>query len=304
MFQNIVAQSRKTLPITAVYTAVMAFLLFTIDNSLWLHMACVVLTGYVMLLINNNNALIRIYSRLPSSIFLVLAVMVTCLCKSLEANVVQLFFALHLLTLFRTYQNKRGMGDVCASFIMLGVASTMFVQILFFVPFSWLLLIVRMQAGSVKNFFASIIGLLVPYWLWAAYTVYIGDYMCVIDHLASIATFEPLCQGIMSPSMLVNLVFIYVTGIVAIAHFYRYSYHESIRTRMMFYSLILLFLLISLFIVLQPSHSAFLLRMLIVTASPVVAHYFTFTRSRITNWQFIASLLVILILTAYNTWML
>ncbi len=304
MFQNIVAQSRKTLPITAVYTAVMAFLFEAVDSSLWIHFLCILFTGYMMLLINNNNALIRIYSRLPSSIFLVLATMVTCLSKSFEANIVQALFALHLLMLFRAYQNKRGMGDVCASFIMLGIASTLFIQVLFFLPFAWLILLARMQAGSMKNFLASIMGLLVPYWFWFAYTLNVGDYTRVIDHLASIATFQPLCQGILNPSLLVNLVFVALTGIVAVTHFYRYSFHESIRTRMMFYSLILLFMLTLLFLVLQPAYSAYLLRMLIVSASPIIAHYFTFTKSRFTNWHFIATIFVILLLTVYNTWML
>lgn len=282
----------------------MAFLFAATDSSLWIHFLCILFTGYVMLLINNNNALLRIYSRLPSSIFLILSTMVTCLSKSLEANIVQAFFALHLLALFHAYQDKRGMGTVCASFIMLGAASTLFVQVLFFLPFSWLILLARMQAASLKNFLASIIGLLVPYWFWTAYTVYTGDYTRVVDHLVSIATFQPLCQGILQPSLLVNLVFVALTGLVAIAHFYRYSFHESIRVRMMFYSFILLFLLTLVFIVLQPLHSPYLLRLLIVTASPIVAHYFTFTKSRVTNWHFIASIIIILLLTVSNAWML
>ena len=282
----------------------MAFLFAATDSSLWLHFLCILFTGYVMLLINNNNALIRIYSRMPSSIFLALATMVTCLGKSLEANIVQALFALHLLMLFRAYQNKRGMGDVCASFIMLGAASTLFVQVLFFLPFSWLILVVRMQAPSLKNFVASIIGVLVPYWFWTAYSINAGDYTHVIDHFVSIATFQPLCQGIFLPSLIVNLVFVALTGLVAIAHFYRYSFRESIRVRMIFYSLILMFLLTLVFLVLQPTHSPCLLRMLIVTASPIVAHYFTFTKSRVTNWHFIATIIIILLLTVCNAWML
>ncbi len=303
MFQEVAARSKKTLPVTIAYAAVMVVLFGTAGHGLWADFICVAVATYLMVIINNNNVLIKVYSRLPSSIFLVFAVMLMCRYRSLEADIAQALFAAHLLVLFRTYQNKRSMGTVCAAFILLGLISTLFIQILFFVPVIWLLLGTRMQAGAVKNYAASLIGLIVPYWLWGAYGFCTGNYTYILEHIASIAVFQPISIGSYDPHLLANLAFLAATGICGVVHFVRYSYCDSIKTRMIVNSLITLFLFVIAFIVLQPQHSSCLLRFLAITAAPVTAHYFTFTKSRLTNCHFVVSIAIAVLLTIYNTWM-
>ena len=302
MFQEVAAKSRSTLFVTVVYAAVMALLFGAAGNGLWGHFICILIATYLMVIINDSNALIKIYSRLPSSIFLVLAVMLMCRFQSLEASIAQIIFAAHLLILFKTYQNKRSMGTVCTAFMLIGAISTVFIQVLFFVPILWILLGLCMQAGSAKNYAASLIGLIVPYWLWGAYGFCTGNYEYILEHIASIAILQPVGEGILEPHLLLNLVFVTVTGIFGTFHFIRCSYYDSIKTRMMFYSLITLFLMTVAFIVLQPQHSPYLMRILTVVAAPIIAHHFTFTKSRLTNTYFIVSIIIAILLTAYNAW--
>jgi hypothetical protein len=303
VFQEVAAKGKNTLPVTVVYAAVMALLAGMTFDGWWKEFVCIIIATFLMVIINNNNVLIRVYSRLPSSIFLVLAVMLMNRYKSFEADIALVLFAAHLLLLFRTYQDKQSMGTVCTAFILIGAISTVFMQILYFVPIIWLLLGTYMQAGSLKNYAASLAGLLVPYWLWGTYGFCTGNYEHILEHIASIAVIQPVDGSILEPHLLLNIVFISVLGICGAAHFARYSYHDSIKTRMMFYSLIVLFLLTVVFIVLQPQYDNYLLRLLAVTAAPITAHYFTFTKSRFHNCFFIVCIAIAILLTVYNTWM-
>jgi hypothetical protein len=302
MFQERAATSRKTLPITIVYGLVMSVLFGVIDKGLWLQFACVAIATYVMVIINNYYSLIRVYSRLVSCAFLVLTIMSARLNNLPEADIAQVLFAIHLFLLFKTYQEKESMGTVCASFLMIGAISTMFIQILFLVPFLWIILGTRMQVGSAKNYMASVIGLIIPYWFWGAYGLWTHNYTYIIDHVASIANIYPISTDILEPHLLITLTFISILGICGALRFIRYSYYDSIKTRMLFYSMITLFILILVFIILQPQHSSFLLKILLITVSPLIAHYFTFTKSWLTNYFFISSLIITILLTIYNTW--
>lgn len=302
MFQNKAATSRKTLPVTILYGIVMSLLLGVVQKELWLQALGVIVTVYIMIIINNGNALIRIYSRLVSCTTLVLTLMVASLDESPQVSIAQALFAAHILTLFYTYQDKRSMGTVCMSFIFIGLISTMFIEVLFLVPVIWLILATRMQAASARNYAASVIGLIVPYWFWGAYSLNDGSYMNVVSHVAGIASLMPIGTSILEPHLLISMTFVTVIGMLGVLHFLRYSYQDSIKTRMLFYSFISMSMLLLVFIILQPQHSSFLLRFLIVTVSPLVAHYFTFTKSWLTNYFFIASIVTAVLLTVYNTW--
>jgi hypothetical protein len=63
-------------------------------------------------------------------------------------------------------------------------------------------------------------------------------------------------------------------------------------------------LLVMVFIALQPQHFDPLIRIVIICASPLVAHLLTLTSSRITNIAFFVILAVCLLITGINLWTL
>ena len=71
--QNIVAESRRTLPFTAAYAVVVWLLAGLIGHGMWLQFVCFVLSVFMMVQLNNKNLLIRIYSRLVSSSYIALS---------------------------------------------------------------------------------------------------------------------------------------------------------------------------------------------------------------------------------------
>ena len=93
-FQNRIAESRHTLPITAFYSICIWLLAGLVTQQWWIQFGCFVVSAWMMMMLNKENMLIRIYSRLVSSAYLVL----TCAAVFLFASRSSAITALALLS--------------------------------------------------------------------------------------------------------------------------------------------------------------------------------------------------------------
>lgn len=120
-FQNKVAESRISLPITAVYALLVCLGCGFWEQQLWWQFAVLAVSSFLMMELNNANALIRIYSRMVSCSFIAFVVMAKFLLVSLPCGIVQLFFIAFFLFFFKAYQDKRATGTVFYAFAHLCV---------------------------------------------------------------------------------------------------------------------------------------------------------------------------------------
>lgn len=273
-----------------------------IDSAHWLQVILFGVSTFLMVVLNNSNSLIRVFSRLVSCSFMILSLMIPMLLDSASGTISQVAFIMALLFLLNTYQDRRCMGTIYFASVCLGIVSTQFFQILFFLPFIWIMLFTSLQSGSMKVVTACALGILTPYWIWICWCLYNGCYSCILDHVLTVADFHPIAEGLFAPKLFIPLLFIAVLGVVGVVHFLSNSFADNIKTRMLYNVIITLFFASLVFIVLQPQHSDYLLRVLIVCASPLVAHYFTFTNTWLTNLVFCATLLTSFAITILNTW--
>lgn len=304
-FQNRVAESRIALPVTGVYAFAVCALGGLFTEQLWVQFVLLAVSSFLMMELNNVNALIRIYSRMVSCSFLVLAVMSQYLVVDVRCGIVQACFIAFYLFLFSAYQDNRAMGRVFYAFLMLGIASTMFVQILFFVPLVWVLLCTNLMVlRSFRAFVSSLFGLLVPYWFMVAYYLYIDDVDSLLDHFLQIAQFGPVLGWMDMPvSHILTAAYVVILAVVGMIHFRLNNYKDKIRTRMLFEIFSVLALAAIVFMILQPQHIDYLLALLIVSTSPMIGHYIALTNTFITNISFYVMLVVALIITCVNLWM-
>ena len=303
-FQNRVAESRIALPVTGVYAFAVCALGGLFTEQLWVQFVLLAVSSFLMMELNNVNALIRIYSRMVSCSFLVLAVMSQYLVVGVRCGIVQACFIAFYLFLFSAYQDNRAMGRVFYAFLMLGIASTMFVQILFFVPVVWVLLCTNLMVRSFRAFVSSLFGLLVPYWFMVAYYLYIDDVDSLLDHFLQIAQFGPVLGWMDMPvSHILTAAYVVILAVVGMIHFRLNNYKDKIRTRMLFEIFSVLALAAIVFMILQPQHIDYLLALLIVSTSPMIGHYIALTNTFITNISFYVMLVVALIITCVNLWM-
>ena len=303
-FQNRVAESRMALPLTGVYAMLVCVTGGLFAEHLWIQFALLAVSSYLMMELNNANALIRIYSRMVSCSYLVLAVMSHFLFVDIRCGIVQVCFVAFYIFMFGSYQDNRAVGRAFYAFLMLGIASAMFVQILFFVPVIWLLFVTNIMARSFRVFVATLFGLLVPYAFLATYWVYIGQPEMLVSHFLQIAQFGNVLDWHALPlSHIVTTLFVSALSVLGMIHFRLNNYKDKIRTRMLFEVFSVMSICTMLFILLQPQHIDYLLALLIVSTAPMVGHYIALTHTFITNLSFYAMIAVALSLTFFNVWM-
>lgn len=223
--------------------------------------------------------------------------------SSLQGSIAQLCFVVFYICLFHAYQEKRGAGWVFYAFFCLGMASTVFVQIVFLVPFLWLILGRYLMALSARTFWASILGIIAPYWFVVVYYLGTNRMDDFVAHFAELGHFSPLFDySSVSEHQIITFLFVALLALIGTIHFLRRSFLDKIRTRMLFHIFIHVNVLIVVFIILQPQHFDVLLKLMMVNTSILIAHYIALTRTRTTNISFYFMIAAALFLTIYNLW--
>ena len=328
-FQNKVAASRYSLPITATLATLVWVAVGLLVSNIWVEFAFTAMSTLLMVELNNRNALMRTYSRMVSCSFLALLTMTGLSHPSLKSSIVTMCFIAFYLIIWNCYQDKRSTGWTFYAFACIGLASMVFVQIGYFMPILWIMMMVFTLSFSVKTFFATLVGLIVPYWFAAGYFFYtdniqgLADHFCefinyselfdysqVTDHQVLDLSFVNFCEFInyselfdysqVTDHQVLDLSFVILLTIIGSIHFIRTSYGDKIRTRMIYETFIMISVACIIFIVLQPQYIQELGGILIVNTAPLIAHFITFTRGKFTNISFILLLIMLVLIMAYN----
>lgn len=264
---------------------------------------CTLLSTYLMMELNNSNALIRIYSRMVSCSFLVFITMSSFMFPSIRSAIVMLGIVGYYTLAFRCYQDQHAPGWSFYAFFCLGMASVAWVQILYFLPILWIVTRSNLLAMSLRNMAASLLGLILPYWFFAAYLAYKGNAYLLVEHFAQLGSFEqPTNFLALRLSNMIVIGFLFVCALIGIVHFLNQKRNDSIRTRLFFQLFITIDLFALLFLVLQPQHYEPLISILAVTTAPLIAHFFALTHTRITNWTFKILTFIATLITIFNLW--
>ncbi len=288
---------------TAIYCVLVFVLTQVAAQGQWIQLPILCASTILMVLLNNTHSLIRIYSRMVSCSFAVLMVMSPFLYGSPNESLAQLLFILFLFFIFHAYQDKRAVGWVFYAYAALGIASILYVQMLFLLPILWVLQATNVLAASPRTYCASILGVLMPYWFMGAYCLYAGQTQTLVDHFAEIGNWQPPFDFTpLDVHRLATLAFAVVLGIIGTAHFLAYSYQDKIRTRMLYEMFIALEVCFMILLVLQPQHFDMLLSLLIVVVSPLIGHFLSLTHSRLSNITFFSLITIALLLTVFNVW--
>lgn len=300
-FQNKVAASRFSLPVTATLAALVWVAVGLMVGNIWVELAFAIISTLLMVELNNRNALMRTYSRMVSCSFLALITMATLPHPSLKASIVTMCFIAFYLIIWNGYQDKLSTGWTFYAFFCIGLASTVFIQTFYYLPVLWLLMTFFTNSFSIRTFFASIIGIATPYWLSVGYYVYTDNMEGLLAHFMEFVNYHELFNySQITDHQLVNFAFVILLAIVGMVHFMRTSYADKIRTRMIYESFMMMNAVTLVFLVLQPQHDCELGGIMIVNTAPLIAHFITFTRGKIANISFICILVVVVLILLFN----
>ena len=108
--QNKVAESRLTLPVTIAYSVAVWLMAGLIKENWWIQFSCFLISVFLILILNNENVLIRVYSRSVSATYAVLTCMAVSLLPSVQGAIIKLLAIVSLLILYKCYQDKSSPG--------------------------------------------------------------------------------------------------------------------------------------------------------------------------------------------------
>lgn len=285
------------------YTVVVWLLCGLITQNLWIQFACFGVTSYLMMVLNNQNALIRIYSRMVSCAFLILSCAACFLITDIRGGLMQLLVVAAYLILFQSYQNRQAIGIAYYGFLMLGLASLACPHILYFIPLIWLLMATNLLALSCRTWFASLLGLLTPYWFICGWLAYQHDFSPLIAHFLPLVEFQfPIRHTSLGMNVLMTCGVLAICTVTGIIHFIRKSSYDSIRIRLLYGFFIWMNLFAFALLAFQPQHYDILLRIIIINTAPLIAHFLALTSTKITNIAFMVLTALILFVTVCNIW--
>jgi len=314
--QNKVAESRKLLPFIAVYGILvwLAHSLFVPCSSSHtplsvfhishlITLVCIVLSAALMIVLNNSNALIRTYSRTVSCSFIALTCMLGFQFDSISGAFVCLCIVAFYLCAFRTYQDKESPGWIFYAFFCIGLASILFPLIFIFVPVFWLFMKFQLNSLSWRTFLASLLGLSTPYWFLLPYMLWKADFTLLQSQFSIVNSQFSILNPSFTLHQLLSYAWIVILTMTGIIHFLRHVLSDKIRTRQFYGCFIWMSVLCVIAIPLLPQYYDPLIRLLIVSASPLIAHFLTLTHTRITDIAFKVICVVTLLITLFNLWM-
>ena len=301
--QNRIAGSRLALPAALAYAIVVWLLGGLIQENRWVQFGLFVLAIYVMAQMNNVNALIRIYSRMVSCSFIAMSCAACFLFPSLRDGFIQLCYAGTITLLFMTYQDKQGSGLTFYAYTLLGMAAIADIRILYFVPVMWLLTATQLQSLSGRTLSASILGILMPFWVMSCWMVWNNGLSSLPSLVAQWDDFGPLLDfTVLSTSQVATWGLVAIAAITGTIHYIRKHRDDRIRTRLLFGFLIWMDLVTVLFLMLQPQLSDMLTGLAIINTAPLIGHFIALTSTRYTNIYCGILLAATLLLTIYNLW--
>lgn len=299
-FRCRVAESTWLLPFALLLLAALWYIPGAGGGALWGGLLATCVSGYVIIEWNNRNSLLRVRSRMSSSVFFLLMAVCPFLHPWSVYMVPPVCLVLSLCLLFETYQRPRAEGYTFHSFLCIGVGSMFFPPLLLSAFWLYFSMLVHLRSFTWRTFVAGMLGLLLPLWGYVGWAIWQNRLDVALSELSELLVFVPPVYPPLHSPQVVSALFVLALSLMAVWHYVRTAYNDKIKIRMYFYTIIFQVLLYAALLVAQPQWGDAVLRVLMVAAAPLVAHHLTLGRGFKVNLWFYVVLACWLALGIYN----
>ena len=306
-FQNKVAESAATMPVCAVLATILWWWpqqSFALSNILGFVLCA--FTTYVCMETNGTQHIIRIRTRMMSCVWLILASCLSFMHPWGAPAISAACMAMSYYLLFRCYQLYDSTVWIYHSFLFLGIGSFYSPAMLVMGILYYIYLIGFLRSLTWRGFWAGILGIVTPYWCWAVWCFFMGKTDGILEFISSRFVWQAVTWQTMVSLPLANIVSMGVVcllSLVGLIHYMQTKYNDKIHVRMILYIYTIQTLLLILYLLLQPNQYQTTMALLVVSSSPLIAHYFSLTGSWLSNLFFILSLLLCGVMAYLNLWM-
>ncbi len=295
-----VTTSPATLPVAAVVGSLIWLLGGIGEGSRWAAWLVTLMTMFAVMDWNSRATLIRQRTRMASTTFIVLLTAFAFLEPWHPSMIAALCYVLAHIVLSYCYQEPKSQGMAYHAYILLGIGSFFFRPLLLLVPFFIFSQAVQLRAFTWRTLSASILGLLTPYWLVAAWNVVQGEWSGSVLWQSGDIDFGFFSWSALDGPRRLSLIFILIYIAIALVDYVRTYYQDKIRTRMFIYTIMVQLIGFGLMLLLLPSDFDSTFRLLCCAAAPLIGHHLTLARGRFVNWYFIITLTFLLALIIYT----
>lgn len=315
--QHKVAESSATLPTACVLTTLLWYLpqaSYSLDYLLgW------VICGFTTYIIIENTAkqaLLRVRSRIISSLFLLLMAASVFLHPISTGSICQLCLIISIFYVLRTYEHPKPEVHTLHTYLFIALGSLFWAPMLLLTPVMLWNQGIFLRSLSWKGLSAALIGLLIPYVLWATALAGLSMFSFFSEPAAetpmfSSTAFAPLLQhaaAITAPfhepfdwqwdieSHRIETAafgFTLLLSLTGFIHYFRKSYDDKIRVRMCHYTFLTLQAILLAWLVAQPAHFMNLYPLWLLCVVPAAGHFIALSRTWLSNaWFIILSILL------------
>lgn len=303
--QNRISGSMFTLPICAVVTLLLWIfpiqegngglsVRFSFTPERLAALVLTALVAYTLTETNNVNRLIRVRSRLVSSVWLISAATIPFVhvwCDGLAATAC---LSVAYYQLFRTYQQRDCQVKTFHYALMIGLGSLFVPHLICFLPFFLWHQTVFLRSTTLRTLCAALLGVILPLVIVAGYALATDEGSFLLLWWGKLSQYNPVSRDayhVLEAQQWQSWATLSVWGLLGTVHYLCTSYDDRIQTRMLLYILVCQFVSIEVFVGLQPQHLDTWLPMLMLTSAPLIAHFFALTTSWFTNFLFILAFL-------------
>jgi len=322
-FLKSVATSKLTLPtVCVVAVVVMIFQTLPIDNyvgeeaGLWsllplqliadrwvqfaIRLGLLALSIYLLAELNTSFVLLRVRSRMISSLFTVLITASLFLHNLQPSSLIAPIFISACFSLFSTYQLSNAVQPTFIFYLLISLSSLIFPKLLFMIPVFWMCQI-HLRSFSFRVLWASIVGLSTPYWFLFFYSlVQMDGLQLFLFPFQQLADLKMPDYSVLNLPQWLMLAFTFLVFLIGLFNFISTSYLDKTRIRITYDIVIIIDIAAFVFIALQPQcfNSVFILS--IITTAILVGRYFAQNDSRGANILFIILAVFITLITLFN----
>lgn len=300
---NKLATSSFLLPVAFVLSLLLWYIHgITSDLHLVLgFIACLSCTALMMEL-NNAYVLLRVRSRMVSATFALLWASCSSLHVLQWSHVVALCFILTYHSLFHAYQQQSTSVDTFNAFLCLGISSIIVPQLIILtiplaVAFAWF------QAMNARSFFAMLLGVITPLWLGISCGFLTDSLPVLQDYFLSKVHWSLSYYRQLTIPQVSLFAWILIMDVIAVSHVLRYSYKDKIRTRMFYYFMSWMTLVLIALVLAFPQYLQVMLILLITNSSPLIAHYITLANGKVPRAIFLIALFLLIAIITMNLWL-
>ena len=329
-FQRVISSSQATLPVVCAIAAALWFVLplhhgsedfLGADYGVWqylpdlfhdyqyalpLGIICAAIGVYMMVELKNRNLLLRVNSYMLSSTLALLLALCAPLHPLQPSSLITIFVLYAYFPLFASYQIPHPYITF-PIYLPLSIASLLLPQLLLLAPVYWCLQI-YLRSFTFRNFIASLIAILLPYWFYGAIAVVTDSTPQFIAHLQAVVStpdlfavpslsdeLHRLSTSDILTSSLPALILTIIMLIIGIVDFQQNSLLDKTRTRSLYKVVIWHAVSIIIAMALFYRHANTFLPILMLDTSILYGHFFTLTHTRASH---IINIIVALLMTA------